>query len=56
VIETASNDLGKDKPLVMLDGWNVTTTARSFSAHGGAAIAPNSRAIVTRAPATSANK
>jgi beta-mannosidase len=47
-IEAASADLGKDKPLVTLDGWNVTVTPRSMSTSGGAAIAPNTPALVIR--------
>ncbi len=47
-IEAASASLGKDKPLVTLDGWNVTTEARSVRANGGVTIGPNTPAIVRR--------
>ena len=45
-IEAALQDLGPGRPLVTLDGWNVTTTARQFNVGGGAAVAPNTAAIV----------
>jgi hypothetical protein len=48
-IEAAAKDLGGDEPLVVLDGWNTTTEARSFAAAGGARIAPNENAIVPAA-------
>jgi beta-mannosidase len=48
-IEAAASDLGGDRPLVTLDGWNVTTAARSFPAAGGAGLAPNTPALVARA-------
>jgi beta-mannosidase len=48
-IEAAAKDLGGDRPLVTLDGWNVTTTARDIGADArGASIAPNLPAIVVR--------
>jgi Ig-like domain-containing protein len=48
VIEAASADVGNDRPLVTLDGWNVTTKARSFPDGGGASIATNEQAHVIR--------
>ncbi len=51
-IEAASKDLGGAKPLVMLDGWNVNTKPQTFSANGGAVIAPNTPALVKPATAT----
>ncbi len=45
-IEAAAAALGADEPLVMLDGWNVTTTAQTFTAGGPASLAPNLGAIV----------
>ena len=45
-IEAAARDLGGESPLVAIDGWNVTTRARSFSESGPAAVAPNTAAIV----------
>jgi beta-mannosidase len=42
-IEAAAKDLGGDKPLVTLDGWNVTTQDHAFA---DAAIALNTPAIV----------
>jgi hypothetical protein len=48
-IDAAAVDLGGDVPLVTLDGWNVTTTAQSWSAGpsgGGVSVAPNRAAIV----------
>jgi len=48
-IEAASRDLGSDLPLVVLDGWNVTTTDRTFPDNGSAAIATNAQAHVDRA-------
>ncbi len=45
-IEAAAKDLGADEPLVMLDGWNVTTKAQSFTTGGLSRIAPNTPALV----------
>jgi len=45
-VEAAAKDLGGDEPLVVLDGWNVTTASRSF---GDASIAPNTEALVAQA-------
>ncbi len=45
IITAASKDFGGDAPLVTVDGWNVTTLARSFA--GGARVAPNPTALVT---------
>lgn len=47
-IEAAAKDLGSDRPLVTLDGWNVSTGARDVGGARGASIAPNLPAIVAR--------
>jgi hypothetical protein len=47
-IEAVAADLGTDRPLVAVDGWNVTTTAREIAGPRPVAIAPNLPAIVTR--------
>jgi hypothetical protein len=47
-IEAAAADFGADHPLVMVDGWNVTTTARETPGPRPVAIAPNLPAIVGR--------
>jgi hypothetical protein len=47
-IEAALKDLGNDRPLVVVDGWNVTTESKSFPGNGGARIAANTNAIVRR--------
>jgi beta-mannosidase len=47
-IEAAAKDLGSDRPLVTVDGWNVSTAARDFGGARGASIAPNLPAIVAR--------
>jgi beta-mannosidase len=52
-IEAAAADIGHDQPLVVLDGWNVTTKAQTFTAGGRSGIAPNINAIVIR-PASKA--
>jgi hypothetical protein len=44
-IEAASKELGADQPLVVLDGWNVTTQPQTFPANGGASLAPNTPAM-----------
>ena len=44
-VEAAVKDLQGDQPVVMLDGWNVTTPSRSFS---GSAIATNSSSLPVR--------
>jgi len=49
-IEAALKDIGKDRPLVVLDGWNVTTQSKSFPDNGGAAVATNTNAHVNRTP------
>jgi beta-mannosidase len=41
-IEAAAAGLGRDQPLVTVDGWNVTTPARQFP---GVAIGPNADAM-----------
>jgi hypothetical protein len=45
-IEAATSELAGDVPLVTIDGWNVTTTPRSFSRGGTSSVAPNDAAIV----------
>ncbi len=44
LIEAAVSSLGGQRPVVTVDGWNVTTTAVSFP--NGAAVAPNKDAFV----------
>jgi beta-mannosidase len=48
VVEADAATLGADRPLVTLDGWNVTTTAREIPGPRPVAIAPNLPAIVVR--------
>jgi beta-mannosidase len=48
-IEAAAKDLEGEAPLVVLDGWNVTTRAQTFD--GEVSIAPNTAAIVPHAAA-----
>lgn len=50
-IEAASKDIGNDRPLVVVDGWNVTTASHTFEDDGGAGIATNRDAHVDRTPA-----
>ena len=51
-VEAAARDLGNDQPLVVLDGWNVTTKSKSFpGGNGGADIAVNPSAQVRNSPA-----
>jgi beta-mannosidase len=47
-VEAAAQDLRGDTPLVVLDGWNVTTRSQSFP---GSAMAGNTAAQVGRPPA-----
>jgi hypothetical protein len=47
-IEAASKDLGGARPLVVVDGWNVTAKAMDFADNGGARIATNDNARVLR--------
>ena len=47
-IEAASDDLAGARPLVVVDGWNVTAKAMDFPEHGGARFAPNDNAHVSR--------
>ena len=47
-IEAASKDLGGARPLVVVDGWNVTAKATDFPNNGGARIATNDNARVLR--------
>jgi beta-mannosidase len=49
-IEAALKDVGTDRPLVTLDGWNVTTETRVFPDSDGASIATNGDAQVDRTP------
>ncbi|MGD0462044.1 MAG: sugar-binding domain-containing protein [Tepidisphaeraceae bacterium] len=50
-VEAAIQDLGNDQPLIVLDGWNVTTASRSFSeGNGDSSIAPNTQAQVDSSP------
>jgi beta-mannosidase len=44
-ISIEAADLGKDKPLVVVDGWNVTTKEQAFR---DVSIAPNTDAIVVK--------
>jgi Exo-beta-D-glucosaminidase Ig-fold domain/Glycosyl hydrolases family 2/Glycosyl hydrolases family 2, sugar binding domain/Glycosyl hydrolases family 2, TIM barrel domain len=53
-IEAAAKNLGTDQPLVVLDGWNVTTKAQTFTSGGRSSIAPNTNAIVVRSVAKAA--
>jgi hypothetical protein len=48
-IEGAVRDLAGTSPLIAIDGWNVTTHTRTFSAGGPSAVAPNTAAIVAPA-------
>jgi beta-mannosidase len=48
-VEAASKDLGGDKPLVAVDGWNPVVRSQTFG--GGASLAPNTPALVIGAPA-----
>ena len=50
-VEAGLKDLGGDVPLVVVDGWNVTTASKTFAENGGAAIATNANAYVKRASA-----
>jgi beta-mannosidase len=50
-IEAASADLGGARPLVVVDGWNVTAKAMDFPEHGGARFATNDNAHVSRSQA-----
>jgi beta-mannosidase len=53
-IEAGSAALGGGMPEVAVDGWNISTAAKSFPAGGGAAVALNKDAFVgpkTAAPA-----
>jgi beta-mannosidase len=50
-IEAALQDLGGARPLVVVDGWNVTAKAMDFPDAGGARIATNDNARVSRGQA-----
>ena len=50
IVEAAAADLHGQNPLLVLDGWNTTADAASFTSGGPCAIAPNMNAIVP--PAT----
>jgi len=45
-IEAGAAALGGDMPEVAVDGWNISTVAKSFPAGGGAAVAFNKDAFV----------
>ncbi len=47
-IEAASKDLAGARPLVVVDGWNVTAKAMDFPNNGGARFATNDNARVPR--------
>ena len=47
-IEAAAEDLGGARPLVAVDGWNVTVKTADFPANGGARISTNENARVPR--------
>jgi beta-mannosidase len=47
-IEASLQDLGGARPLVVVDGWNVTVKAMDFPNAGGARIATNDNARVLR--------
>jgi len=47
-IEAALQDLGGARPLVVVDGWNVTARQMDFPEGGGARIATNRNAHVLR--------
>jgi Tol biopolymer transport system component len=50
-VEAALSDLGHDQPMIVLDGWNVTTTSQSFTeGNGDSSIAPNTEAQVDSTP------
>jgi beta-mannosidase len=51
-VEASLKDLSGQRPLITLDGWNVTTKSQVFpGASGGASIAENVEARVSRPPA-----
>jgi len=50
-IEAASQDLSGARPLVVADGWNTTVKAMDFPNNGGARIAANDNARVSRSQA-----
>jgi len=54
-IEAAANLLAADQPLVVVDGWNVSVKPATVAENGGAAIGPNTNAIVKRAPTVAAS-
>lgn len=45
-VEADLADLKGDTPLIAVDGWNTTVAAQSFPENGGAAVAPNTQAMV----------
>ncbi len=49
-LEAAAKDLGTDQPLVVVDGWNVTSRAQTFTTGGPSSIATNANAYVKRRP------
>jgi beta-mannosidase len=54
-IDASDAGLGLDKPLVVLDGWNVTTKPFTYFINGGVDVAPNTDAIVVRPVAKTAS-
>jgi beta-mannosidase len=50
-IEAGLQDLGGARPLVVVDGWNVTVRAMDFPKAGGARIATNDNSHVIRSHA-----
>ncbi len=54
-IEAPAEKLASDQPLVVVDGWNVSVKPATFSGNGGAAIAPNTNAMVVRPAAVASN-
>jgi beta-mannosidase len=50
-IEATPGELGGARPLVVVDGWNVTAKAMDFADNGGARIATNDNARVLRSQA-----
>jgi len=45
-VEADAAALGGDTPLLAVDGWNTTVDARAFPQNGGAAVGPNTEAMV----------
>jgi hypothetical protein len=47
-VEADARDLAGDQPLVVVDGWNITTKDQTFPENGGVRIATNTAAHVDR--------